>query len=117
MKYAASNYSLHCDTSHRIYTHYYGSTDSTPLSVLLLHELFEWKNALINVRPETFIGWHDKGFRLFWRWRERRPRTARPIGAAVKPSFRPVVEAFQKEPILFIEAFALVDSDQKTKWK
>ncbi len=29
------------------------------------------------VKPETLIGWHSKGFKLFWRWRSRlgRPRT------------------------------------------
>ena len=28
------------------------------------------------VKPETLIGWHRKGFKLFWRWRSRlgRPR-------------------------------------------
>jgi putative transposase len=28
------------------------------------------------VKPETLIGWHRKGFRLFWRWKSRlgRPR-------------------------------------------
>src|SRR5215813_9213282 len=26
-------------------------------------------NALVIVRPETVIGWHRAGFRLFWRWK------------------------------------------------
>ena len=26
----------------------------------------------MTVRPETFIGWHRRGFRLFWRWKSRR---------------------------------------------
>jgi hypothetical protein len=28
------------------------------------------------VKPETLIGWHRKGFKLFWRWKSRlgRPR-------------------------------------------
>ena len=25
-----------------------------------------WRHALVIVRPETVIGWHRKGFRLFW---------------------------------------------------
>jgi Homeodomain-like domain len=29
------------------------------------------------VRPETVIGWHRRGFRLFWTWKSR-PRTGRP---------------------------------------
>jgi transposase InsO family protein len=28
-------------------------------------------NALVIVKPETVIGWHSAGFRLFWRWRSR----------------------------------------------
>jgi hypothetical protein len=44
--------------------------------MLLLAKLFDWKSALINVKPETLIGWHKKAFRLFWRWKSRggRPR-------------------------------------------
>ena len=38
----------------------------------------EWQNALILVKPETVIGWHRKGFRLYWTWKSRnrggRPR-------------------------------------------
>ena len=39
-------------------------------------ELFEWKEALISVRPETFTRWHRQGFK-FWRFKSRplgRPR-------------------------------------------
>lgn len=43
--------------------------DSARLSLLFLANLFDWKKALINVKPETFIGWHGKAFRLFWRWK------------------------------------------------
>jgi putative transposase len=32
-----------------------------------------WADALIIVQPETVISWHRAGFRLFWRWRSRRP--------------------------------------------
>jgi hypothetical protein len=28
----------------------------------------DWRSALIIVKPETVIGWHRKGFHLFWRW-------------------------------------------------
>ena len=37
-----------------------------------------WRSALIIVRPETVIGWHRKGFRLFWTWKSRHGRTGRP---------------------------------------
>ena len=26
-----------------------------------------WRNSLILVNPDTVVGWHRKGFRLFWR--------------------------------------------------
>jgi putative transposase len=31
----------------------------------------DWRSALIIVKPETVIGWHRKGFRLYWRWKSR----------------------------------------------
>ena len=42
-----------------------------------LSRVFPWRDALVNVKPDTLIRWHRKGFRLFWRWRSRpvgRPR-------------------------------------------
>ena len=36
--------------------------DAARLSMLLLSKLFDWKNALINVTPATFTGWHKKHF-------------------------------------------------------
>ena len=37
-----------------------------------------WRHALVIVRPETVIGWHRKGFRLFWTWKSRRRIPGRP---------------------------------------
>ena len=37
-----------------------------------------WRHALAIVRPETVIGWHRKGFRLFWTWKSRRGKPGRP---------------------------------------
>jgi putative transposase len=36
-----------------------------------------WSDVLLIVKPETVIGWHRAGFRLYWRWRSR-PRGGRP---------------------------------------
>lgn len=36
----------------------------------------KWKESLVVVKPETVIGWHRKGFKLYWRWKSR--RTGRP---------------------------------------
>jgi transposase InsO family protein len=55
--------------------------DSARLSMLLLAKLCDWRNALVNVKPETFINWHRKAFQVFWRWKSRggRPRLPRDI--------------------------------------
>ena len=36
----------------------------------------DWQHALILVKPETVVGWHRKGFRLYWNYKSRggRPR-------------------------------------------
>ena len=38
----------------------------------------DWRRYLVVVRPETVVGWHRRGWRLFWRWKSRarggRPR-------------------------------------------
>jgi len=36
-----------------------------------------WTDFLVIVKPETVIGWHRAGFRLYWRWRSR-PGSGRP---------------------------------------
>lgn len=38
----------------------------------------DWRSALIMVKPETVIGWHRRGFRLFWTWKSRHGRRGRP---------------------------------------
>jgi putative transposase len=44
---------------------------ATWVSLTLLSRLFEWRPALVVVRPETLIRWHRAGFRLFWKWQSR----------------------------------------------
>jgi len=43
---------------------------------VLWSQLFDWRSALVIVKPETLIGWHRRGFKLFWKWKSRvgRPR-------------------------------------------
>ena len=38
----------------------------------------DWQNALLVVKPQTVIGWHRKGFRLYWSWKSRN-RGGRPL--------------------------------------
>jgi len=47
------------------------ATDATRLSLVLLSRLFAWQDALVNVKPVTFLSWHRKGFQLLWRWKLR----------------------------------------------
>ena len=48
----------------------------TRVSLALLARLFDWRDALVVVRPETLIRWHRAGWRLLWRYKSRpgRPR-------------------------------------------
>src|ERR1700676_3269682 len=50
--------------------------DSARFSLILWSRLCDWKEALVVVKPETLIGWHRKGFKLFWKWKSQagRPR-------------------------------------------
>ena len=43
----------------------------TRFTMAALARLFDWKNALVVVKPDTLVRWHRKGFRLFWRWKSR----------------------------------------------
>jgi hypothetical protein len=45
--------------------------NATRFMLVLLSRGFACQNALINVTPKTFVGWHRQGFRLFWRWKSR----------------------------------------------
>src|SRR5882724_7480929 len=56
-------------------------TDAARLTLVFWSRWFNWKDALIIVKPETLIGWQRKGFRLFWRWKSKpgRPRLPKNI--------------------------------------
>jgi hypothetical protein len=49
-------------------------TDGARASLLFWSRLFDWKDALVIVKPDTLIGWHRKGFKLFWRWKSQAGR-------------------------------------------
>lgn len=48
------------------------ASDASRLTLVLLSSLFAWRRALTIVQPDTFMRWHRKGFRLFWRWKSQR---------------------------------------------
>ncbi len=40
---------------------------------ILACQLFSgWSGSLIVVKPDTVVGWHRKGWKVYWRWRSRR---------------------------------------------
>ena len=58
----------------------------TRLILVLLSRWFSWPDFLTIVRPETFVGWHRKGFRLLRRWKSKAGR--RPIPAELRQLIR-----------------------------
>jgi transposase InsO family protein len=53
-------------------------TDAARLSLVLWSRFFDWKDELAVVAPGTFVRWHRKGFKLYWRWKSRGGRPALP---------------------------------------
>ena len=49
------------------------------IALVLLSRLFNWRDALVIVQPQTLVRWHRQGFRLFWRWKSRPGRPPIPI--------------------------------------
>lgn len=45
---------------------------TTRLAMIALARFFDWREALVIVKPETFIKWHRTAFRMFWRWKSRK---------------------------------------------
>jgi putative transposase len=54
-----------------------------------------WKRALVLVQPETVVGWHRAGFKLYWKWlsRHRSPVGRRSVSRELRALiFRMVAE-------------------------
>jgi putative transposase len=52
---------------------------ATRASLAFLSRLFDWRDALVAVRPETLIRWRRAGWRLFWRCKSRPGRPPIPL--------------------------------------
>src|SRR5437016_7247584 len=50
---------------------------ATRVSLALFTRLFDWRDAVVIVRPSTIVRWHRLTWRIFWRWKSRAGR--RPI--------------------------------------
>jgi hypothetical protein len=56
------------------------TTSADRLVFSKLARWFDWRSALVIVKPATLIGWHRTAFRLFWRWKSRRVGRPRVTG-------------------------------------
>jgi len=54
----------------------------------------DWQSALVIVKPESVIGWHRKGFRLFWTWKVRHGQPGRP---PVSKEIRQLIRKMSRE--------------------
>src|SRR5260370_1003368 len=54
----------------------------------------DWRSSLVIVKPETVIGWHRKGFQLFWTWKVRHGQPGRP---AVSKEIRQLIRKMSRE--------------------
>jgi len=48
------------------------TTASFRLAMVALAKFFDWRGALVIVKPETFLKWHRTAFKMFWRWKSRK---------------------------------------------
>src|SRR2546423_12979416 len=60
--------------------------DSARFSLILWSRLCNWREALVIVKPETLIGWHRKGFKMFWKWKSQAGRP--PLSAKIRKLIR-----------------------------
>jgi hypothetical protein len=51
----------------------------TRISLALLSRFFNWRDAVVVVRPEAMIRWHRAGWKLFWRLKSRPGRPPIPL--------------------------------------
>jgi putative transposase len=51
----------------------------------------DWQSALILVKPQTVIGWHRKGFKLYWTSESRHRGGRPPIDAEIRTLIRRIV--------------------------
>ena len=46
--------------------------------ILFSRYVVDWRHILHGLHPDTVVRWHRRGFRLYWRWKSRRPKRGRP---------------------------------------
>jgi hypothetical protein len=63
----------------------------TRIALTILSGWFDWRDALVVVRPQTSIRWHRAGWKLFWRLKSRPGRP--PIPAELQALIRRIANA------------------------
>ena len=69
----------------------------TRVSLALFTRLFDWRDAVVNVRPSTVVRWHRLGWRIFWR---SKCRAGRP---PIPPELRSLIRRIAAENVLWGE--------------
>lgn len=54
------------------------TTAAIRLAMVALARFFNWCDALVTVKPETFVRFHRSAFKMFWRWKSHKPRRPAP---------------------------------------
>ena len=70
---------------------------ATRISLALLARRFDWRGALVVVRPATMIRWHRAGWRLLWRMKSRPGRPLIPM------ELRELIRRMARENVLWGE--------------
>jgi transposase InsO family protein len=58
------------------------------LWAILCRILPDWRRHLTIVQPDTVIGWHRSGWRLYWRWRSRPGLGRPPVSVEIRSLIR-----------------------------
>jgi hypothetical protein len=59
----------------------------------------DWQSSVFIVKAATVIGWHRKGFRLFWTWKLRHGKPGRP---SVPKEVRQLIRTMSRENPLIV---------------
>jgi hypothetical protein len=63
----------------------------------------DWQSVLSILKASTVLGWHRKGFRLFWTWKIRHGKAGRP---SVPKQVRELIRTMSREnPLWGLHAF------------
>jgi putative transposase len=52
--------------------------DAARFCLAFWSRLFDWRNALLIVKPDSLTRWHRLGFKLFWKWKSKAGRPKLP---------------------------------------